>query len=177
LSRRIDEFRRLEIAPGFHRSTTHIAGTSVPSNVFSIDWFANPIRAIEVTGTVYRGKNVTNLGGLANAQGFTIVTDPLGQIQVTPVRGYGGWAQITWIASRRLSFNFFNGLNDSNNRDLARSTAPIVIHKNLAYGANFFYRLAPNVVTGIESSQVRSWYMGGQRPLNNHYDFYVAYLF
>ena len=33
------------------------------------------------------------------------------------------------------------------------------------------------LVSGIEVSQVRTWYLGGQRPLNNHYDLYLGYLF
>ena len=175
--RRGDDFRRIEIAPGFHWSTTHVAGAAVPSTVFSVDWFVNPIRPIEFTGTVFTGKNLTKLGGLGDAQGFTIVNPRPGEIRVTPVRGSVGWAQVTWLATSRLSFNIFSGQHDSNNHDLVAATAPTVIHKNLAYGANFFYRLAPNVVNLIESSQVRSWYMGGQHPLNNHYDVNAGYLF
>ena len=49
--------------------------------------------------------------------------------------------------------------------------------KNLAYGANFFYRLAPNVLVSIEASQVRTSYVGGAPQLNNHYDLGLAYLF
>jgi hypothetical protein len=173
-SHRFDDFRRLEIAPGFHWSATHVAGASVPARVFSLDWFFNPVRRIEFTGTVYNGKNLSKFGGLTDIPVFTIVTVRPGEIRLAPVRGSGGWAQVTLIATPRLSFNLFSGQHDVNNRDLSVSTQR---HKNLANGVNFFYKLAPNVITGIEFSQVYSWYLGGQRPQNNHYDFYVAYLF
>jgi hypothetical protein len=171
---RIDDFRRLEVAAGFHRSTTHVAATAVPASLFSLDWFFNPVRRIEFTGTVFTGKNLAKFGGLNSVQGFNILALRSGEIRVIPVRSRGGWAQLTWLATSRLSFNLFSGQHDSNNRDLSN---PAGVSKNLAYGANFFYKLAPNVVTGLEASQTRTWYLGGQRPLNDHLDWYVGYLF
>jgi hypothetical protein len=173
-SHAVDEFRRVEIAAGFHRSTTHVAGTAVPSSVVSMDWFWNPVRKVEFTGTVFTGKNLAKFGGLAGVQSFTILTPSSGQVRVIPVRGIGGWAQATWLATSRLSFNVFSGQHDTNNTDLSISGQR---HKNLVNGANFFYRVAPNVVTGIEASQIRTWYLGGPHPLNNHYDLYMGYLF
>ena len=32
----------IEIAPGFHVSTTHVAATSVPSRMYSVDWSIAP---------------------------------------------------------------------------------------------------------------------------------------
>ena len=174
LTHRIDDFRRIEIAHGFHFSTTHVAGTAVPARVFSVDWFFNPVRKIEFTGAAFTGKNLAKLGGLNSVPSFIIQTPRPGQIQVIPVGGRGGWAQLTWLATSRLSFNLFNGQHHSDHRELF---APTTRYKNVVYGANFFYKLAPNVVTGIEASQVRSWYIAGQHPLNNHFDLYVAYLF
>src|SRR5439155_25464898 len=52
------EGRRIEIAPGFHTSTTHVADTSVPSNLISLDWFFNPLRTLEFTGAFFSGQNV-----------------------------------------------------------------------------------------------------------------------
>ena len=49
--------RRIEIAPGFHTSITHVAGTSVSSNLFSLDWFTNPWQKLEFTrGILQRAK-------------------------------------------------------------------------------------------------------------------------
>ncbi len=173
LAHRFDENRRIEIAPGFHVSTTHVAASSVPSNVVSVDWFVNPIRRLEFTGELFTGKNLANLGGGGVRQGFTILALQPGRLQVIPVRSRGGWAQFTFVATPRLSFNLYGGEDDPNNRDLAAGG----IARNLSYAANVFYKLAPNVVVGGEVSQVRTQFLNGQRPLNNHYDLAVAYLF
>jgi len=173
---RIDDFRRVEIAHGLHWSTTHVAGGSVAANVYSIDWFMNPIRQMEFTGFLFTGQNLAKHGGLAGVPSFILQAERpgAGAMRLQPVRGRGGWAQLTWIATPRLSFNLFSGRQESPDRTGFAST---VRFRNWVNGVNFFYKLAPNVVTGIEASRVRSWYVGGQHPLNNHYDLYVAYLF
>jgi hypothetical protein len=80
LSHSIGDGRRVEIAPGFHTSSTHVAYTSVPSNLFSVDWFANPWVKLEFTGTFFSGQNLANLGtGLR--QGFTVLNP--GSVKVT----------------------------------------------------------------------------------------------
>jgi hypothetical protein len=160
--------RRIEIAPGFHTSSTHVAQTSVPSSLFSLDWFANPWTRLEFTGAFFSGQNLANLGtGLR--QGFTI----LGRGSAIPVHARGGWAQAALSATPRLTFHFFTGQHDDRNADLR----PGGIAKNQAYGANFFYRLAPNVLAGLEASQTRTTYLGSGNRLNRHYDVALAYLF
>jgi len=172
-SRRLDDRRRIEIAPGFHWSATHVVGLSVPSRVFSLDWFFNPHVRVEFTGAYFNGENLAKLGAGGVRQGFTIVGARPGEFRVNPVRSRGGWTQITYLVTPRLSFNLYGGQDDPHNRDLA----PGGIVKNLAYAFNLFYRLAPNVVVGGEFSQVRTQFLSGQRPRNNHYDLAVAYLF
>ncbi len=161
--------RRFEIAPGFHYSVSHTAETSVPSRVFSLDWFANPWRKLEFTGAFFRGQNVAHLGTGGTRQGYTA----LGPRNVIAVHSLGGWAQLTWLPTARLSFNLFSGQQDDRNRDLLSGR----IGKNLAYGANLFYRVAPNVIIGLETSQLRTSYLGSGTLLNNHYDLALAYLF
>jgi hypothetical protein len=51
------------------------------------------------------------------------------------------------------------------------------IGKNLLFGGNAYFRLAPNVLMGIEASQVRTTYIGQGVRINNHYDLALAYLF
>jgi len=51
------------------------------------------------------------------------------------------------------------------------------IGKNQAYGVNLIYRLAPNVLVSLETTQVRTSYLGSGNRLNNHYDLALAYLF
>jgi len=79
---------RIEIAPGFHTSVTHVAGTSVSSNLFSLDWFANPLPKLEFTGAFFSGQNVAPVGGL---EGYTIL--PTGV--AIPIHSRGGWSQLT----------------------------------------------------------------------------------
>jgi hypothetical protein len=173
LSHRFSETRRLEIAPGFHVSSTRVAGFSIPSNAASVDWFFNPLRRLEFTGFLFTGENLANVGGGGVRQGFTLLGDAPGRYRAIPVRTRGGWAQLTFIATPRLSFSLYGGEDDPNNRDLPASG----IGRNLAYAANVFFKLAPNVVLGGEISQVRTQFLNGQRPLNNHYDLALAYLF
>jgi hypothetical protein len=163
------EERRVAFAPSFHRSVSHVAGSSVPSNIFSVDWYAHPIAPLEFTGAFFTGQNVTPLGTGGYRQGYTI----LGRGSVQPVHSLGGWAQVTLRATSRLSFNLFSGQQDDRNRNLEQGA----IAKNLAYGANFFYRLAPNVLVSFETSQLRTSYVGASRLLGNHYDLALAYLF
>jgi len=157
---------RIEIAPGFHTSITHVAGYSVPSNLFSLDWFANPVSKLEFTGAFFSGQNMAPVGGL---EGFNFL--PSGD--AIPIHSKGGWSQLTFLATPRLSFHFFTGLENGRTADLA----PYAIGRNWLYGANFFYRMAPNVLLGAEASQARTNYIDSSLRLNNHYDLALAYLF
>lgn len=164
---KFDEERRLEIAPGFHVSTTHVNGLSVPSQVVSLDWFYNPARWLEFTGAYYHGRNVTPLGA-GYRQGFGLYGK-----EAEAVHSQGGWGQFTIHATRRLDFHLFSGQQDDRNSDLPRGA----IGKNLAFGANLYFRIAPNVLLGPEVSQVRTTLLGQGTLLNNHYDLALAYLF
>ena len=160
-----EDGRRFEIAPGFHTSITHANGYSIPSNLFSLDWFANPWRKLEFTGAFFTGQNVGPVGGIS---GFTIL--PVGAI---PVHSQGGWSQLTFLLTPRISFHIFSGLENGRAADLL----PYAIGRNWLYGGNLFYRLAPNVLLGAEASQVRTSYIEDGFKLNNHYDLALAYLF
>ena len=164
---KFDDDRRLELAPGFHVSTTHAGGFSIPSQVVSFDWFVNPVRWFEFTGAFYRGQNVAFLGA-GYRQGFDFdVTGP------EAVHSQGGWGQFTIHVTRRIDFHLFSGQQDDRNSDLITG----LIGKNLLFGGNLFFRLAPNVLLGPEVSQVRTVYVGQGTRLNNHYDLALGYLF
>jgi hypothetical protein len=166
LSQAIDDNRRVEFAPGFHVSTSHVAGVSVPSRAFSLDWFANPVEKIEFSGAFFAGRNLGHFG--APRQGFTVRYH-----DVIPVHSRGGWAQFTLLATSRLSFNFMGGRHDDRNSDLTYE----MIGKNTIGAANLMYRLAPNVILSLEAAQVRTDYLATGLRINNHYDLAVAYLF
>ena len=175
--RKFGDDRRIEIAPGFHASQTHVAGGSVPSRIFSTDWLFNPVQALELTGFFFAGENVAHMGTSGVRQGFSI----WGPGDIRPVHSRGGWTQLKISASNRLSFHLFTGLQDDRDSDLraglGAGNAAGGIGRNLAYGANFFYKLAPNVIASFEIEQLRTSYLLFGQRLNNHYDLAFAYLF
>jgi hypothetical protein len=139
----------------------------VPSRLFTLDWSIQPLPKWKLVGLFFNGENSANMGALR--QGFTV----LGPGSAIPVHGTGGWAQLSYFATNRMTFTVMDGQHDDRNTDL-RSGA---VAKNHAYAANMQYRLAANVFLGIEASQVRSTYLGFGKRLNNHYDLALAYLF
>jgi hypothetical protein len=158
--------RRIEIAPGFHRSTSHVLGVSVPSKLVSVDWLIAPLSKLDFSGMYYYGQNIAGLGALR--QGFTIFNDG-----VRAVHGEGGWAQLHYGATERLSFNVYGGQHNDRGRDLL----PTGITKNQAYFANAMYRLSPNVIVSLEGGRVRTSYVNQAVRSVNHYDLAFAYLF
>ncbi|MEO8597506.1 MAG: hypothetical protein ABI759_29580 [Candidatus Solibacter sp.] len=164
---KLDDERRLEFAVGFHTSTTHAGGQSIPSSLYSFDWFANPWKRVEFSGVFYSGRNVAHLGS-GTRQGFAIYKN-----YGYAIPSIGGWGQLTLHTLPRLDFHFFTGQVDDENHDLVKGS----IGKNLLFGGNAYFRIAPNVLVGLEASQVRTMILGQGVRLNNHYDLALAYLF
>jgi hypothetical protein len=164
---KFNDAARVEIAPGFHISTTHVGGFSVPSQLFSLDWLIQPFSKIRLTGAFFDGQNDAGLGGLR--QGFTFLTPE----NVVAVHAVGGWGQFSYLATRRLTFNIYGGEEDDRAADLLSGD----IHRNFVYAANAIYKLGPNVLLGLEASQARTFYILQPNRLTNHYDVAVAYLF
>jgi len=162
-----DDERRIEIAPGFHASSTHLGGFTAPSRIFSMDWFANPWRRIEFSGAFYDGENVAPLGNGYN-QGFGQYPNGL-----ESVHSIGGWGQLTVHMLPRLDLHLFSGQQDDRNSDLL----PGRIGRNLMFGGNLYYRLAPNVILALETTQLRTTYISQGVRINNHYDLALAYMF
>jgi hypothetical protein len=165
-SHSFDENRRIEFAPAFHTSDTHAGGQSIPSRLLSFDWFANPWSKLEITGTYFMGRNIHHFGALR--QSFTVPADG----RVVPVHSRGGWAQLSFPVTPRVTLNIFGGIHDDRNRDL---TEGIGVNRNGA--ANIQYRIAPNVIVSLEAMQIRTNYLGPGIFKNNRYDLAVAYLF
>ena len=158
--------RVIEIAPVFHTSTSHVLGQSIPSRLYGADWLVKPMAQVEVTGMIFHGQNFANLGALG---GFTVLPGE----QVVAVHGSGGWAQIRYLATKKLSFDWYGGQQDNRNRDLISGA----IAKNQYYAVNTMYLLAPNVVAAFEVGRARTNYLGLGNRLNTHYDLALAYLF
>ena len=104
---------------------------------------------------LFAGQNTANLGTLR--QGFTII----GLRQVVPIHSIGGWGQISYAATPRLTFNVYGGQHDDRNRDLRGRG----IGKNFIYSANTFYRIAPNVIFALEVMQIRTTYLETGTPV------------
>jgi len=94
---------RVEIAPGFHASQTHVAGVSVPSRLFSVDWMIQPAAKLQWTGMFFTGQNAAGIGTLR--QGFTIFNKDT----VRAVGTTGGWTQLSYFLTPRLTFNVYGG--------------------------------------------------------------------
>jgi hypothetical protein len=139
----------------------------VPSRLFALDWFANPWEKLEFSGAFFSGQNVAHFGALR--QGFTIRRNG----NVIPVHSRGGWGQLSFPFTSRVTLNIFGGVHDDRNRDLGYDG----IAANRTGAANLMYRLAPNVILSIEALQMRTTYLEIGTRHNNRYDLAVAYLF
>jgi hypothetical protein len=164
---KFDDTRRFEIAPGFHVSSTHVAGTSVGSNIGSFDWLIIPASHLQFSGTFFTGQNVASLGALGN--GFVI----LAQGSALPVHSIGGWAQLGVPITNRLTLHVFSGVQDDHNLYLSASS---LVH-NWIYASNLMYNFGPNVVVSLEALQMRTRSFAGVDALQNHYDLAIGYLF
>jgi hypothetical protein len=165
--RQFGDDRRIEFAPGFHVSETHVNGLSVPSRVFSFDWLIRPVRMLDFTGEFFAGRNAAVLGGLRQGLAF------LPNERIHAIAAAGGWAQFTLRATRRLSFNVYGGQEDDWTSDLSFGS----VAKNQTYAGNAMYRLGSNVIVSFEASQTRTLYVGSGFRLNPHYDLAIAYLY
>ena len=164
--------RRFEIAPGFHASVSHIGGLSIPSRIFSVDWLVAPLPKLEFTGEFFDGSNFGGLG--AAGPGFAFHSDPGAYLPyAVAVHSSAGWAQLSILATSRLTFHLFGGEQDNRGADLGYSG----IAANRAFAANAYFRLAPNVLAGLEAIQYRTTYAGQGTRLLNRYDLALAYLF
>ncbi|MBI4892905.1 MAG: hypothetical protein HY821_19940 [Acidobacteria bacterium] len=157
---------RMELASGFHLSDSHVAGYSVPSRIFSTDWMLKPHSQVDFSGLFFHGQNIAPLGALR--QGYVFVNGVPQAVHTT-----GGYGQLAWRPTSRLSFHLFAGTQDDRNSDLV----PGRIGKNSLFGGNTMYRLAPNVIISFEGSQIRTNYIGSGLRTVNHYDIALAYLF
>jgi hypothetical protein len=159
--------RRVELAPGFHRSDSHVAGQTVNSQLATLDWLIRPSALVEFTGAFFHGTDAAGLGGLR--QGFTILNSG----EVIPVHAAGGWSQLALFPNSRISLHIFGGEEADRASDLISNS----VRTNLVYAGNIVCKVSSNVLTAIEVSQTRTDYISSGVRINNHYDLALAYLF
>jgi hypothetical protein len=156
----------IEVAPGFHFGSTHVAGSSVQSRIASLDWMIHPASKIEFSGEFFDGQDVAGLGALP---GFFVSEAGI----PSPVHSNGEWGQLTLFPASRLSFHIYSGEQANRTLDVALNG----VTTNFVYAGNLIYKFAPNVLGALEASQTRTEYLGAGLRLNNHYDLALAYLF
>ena len=159
--------RRIEVAPGFHYSTSQVLGQSVASQIFSIDWLIRPFRRVDLTGQFFTGQNVGVVGGLQ--QGISVSAYDY----IRPVGAKGGWAQIKVRLTPRLSVNLYGGQEDDANRRLTAGQ----IGKNQIYAGNVMYRFGSNILAAFEGSETLTTYLNSGTKTFPHYDLALGYLF
>jgi hypothetical protein len=157
---------RFALGAGGHVSSTHINGRSVPSRLASVDLDYKPLGWIGFSGTIVHGENFSNLGGIP--PGVT-----LNGASVMPVHGTAGWVQVALPVTTRLTFDAYAGRQLNRGTDL--SAYQIV--RSLTYAANALYKIAPNVVLGVEAAQDRIDYLNHTAFRTNRYDLTAAYMF
>lgn len=166
LTRSWNDQGRFAIGIGAHESHSYIAGQSLPSRVISSDFLFKPLRWLEITGTVFKGENFANLGGLPVSLAST-------GTNLIPVKGTAGWMQLALPVTKRLTFDAYAGRQVNANRYLE----PHQIGGTLVYAGNALYRVGPNVVLGFEAGRENVVYANHTLILANRYDATLAYLF
>jgi len=157
---------RFAIGIGAHESHSYVAGQSLPSRVISSDFLFKPLHWLEITGTVFKGENFANLGGLPVSLAYTGTT-------LIPVKGTAGWMQLALPVTRRLTFDAYAGRQVNATRYLD----PHQIAGTFVYAGNVLYRAGPNVVLGFEAGRENIVYANRTLILANRYDATLAYLF
>ncbi len=89
------------------------------------------------------------------------------------VRGLGGWSQLAFEITPRLTWNMFGGLQAPSTEGLQVGA----ISHDYSYASNLIFRLAPNVLVSAEALQQRTGYVGQTHTIRDHYDLAIGYLF
>jgi hypothetical protein len=158
---------RFEMAAGFHTSTTHVNGYSVPSRIATLDWGVTANRWVRLTGLVFGGRNMAGLGGFADGFSLLPYEAPIA------VHGLGGWSQLSFTLTPRLTLNTFCGFTAPRTSDLNFGATT----RSASCAANAVYRIAPNVLLAAEALQERLGYLDQSHTVQNHYDLAIGYLF
>ncbi len=166
--RKFGEHARIEIAPGFHVSDTHVAGVSVPSRLFTVDWLIQPMAKVQFTGMFFHGRECIRHRGITRwVYGVSVQRDSGGGRD----RRLGAA-----LVSRDepIDVQYLRGPGEPPGRPIFWRGQ---ITRNFAYAGNAIYKLGSNVLLGLEASQVRTNYLQQPNRLVNHYDLALGYLF
>jgi hypothetical protein len=166
LTHSLSDQTRFAIGIGAHESQSYIAGQSVPSRIISSDFLFKPLHWLELSGTVFKGENFADLGGLP-------VSVASNGTSLIPVKGTAGWMQLALPVTKRLTFDAYAGRQVN----AVRYLSPFQIGGTFVYAGNMLYRAGPNVVLGLEAGRENVVYANRTLILANRYDATLAYLF
>lgn len=166
LKRSSDGTTTWSIGVGGHASESHSNGKSVASRLVNFDFSAQPAHWLKITGDIFHGQNFANLGAVGPGINVT------GAVP-RAVHGSGGWGQFSFLATPRLTFNLYGGRQ----LDRASDITDFQIARTLTIAGNAFYRVAPNVVLGLEVGRSDIDYLAPISIFATRVDATVAYLF
>ena len=179
--RTLEDDRRFEIGfGGYGERKVFPFNRRVNSYALTGDWQIPLGSRLNLTGEAYYGQSI-KLGeraGISIDRLYAATGNVLNP--ATVIRGIhtaGGWAQLSFQATKKLEFNFAAGKDDPNNKDILRGVANAFTRfKNQAASANFIYFLAPNLEMSLEYRRTLTDYLPGRRT-NNHFNLAFGYLF
>lgn len=157
---------RFAVGIGAHASESHVSGLSVPSRLVNFDLLYQPVNWLQLTGDLFTGKNFANLGGVAPS--INLIDNRL-----LAVRGSGGWMQLAFPVTRRLTLDAYAGRQDNRGSDLT----DYQIVRTFTVAGNALYRLGSNTVVGFEAGREDVEYLNGADIFAKRFDATVAYLF
>lgn len=179
--RTLEDERRFEIGfGGYGERKAFSFNRRVNSYALTGDWQVPIGSRLMFSGEAYYGQSI-NLGERAGTSIDRLYfTNGSVLTPTTIIRGIhsaGGWAQLSFQATKKLEFNFTAGKDDPNNNDIGRTPPnPFTRYKNQAASTNFIYFLTPNFEMSLEYRRTLTDYLPGRRS-NNHFNLAFGYLF
>jgi len=160
--------KTFELAPGFQITSIHVGGTTIVSQLASVDWRYSLHPKLEWKGTGFVGRNAASLGGLGNS----FYADSGGSMHAA--RAAGGWTQLSSRLNNRVTLNAISGLE---NDQMGNNAYGPGISHSLSFAGNVMFHLSPNVLLSVEAQRLWIRTFGGAADTYNHYDLALAYLF
>jgi hypothetical protein len=153
-----DDDRRGEVGLGLHYGQLlDTARTAQTSSAATLD-FAVPLPLrLELRGEAFYGQALSGLGGGGIGRNFAADS-------IAPLKTVGGWAQLNYRVSPRLTIGAGYGLDDPDDAQLTGAGVKLL---NATQAAHVQWRPAGPVIIGFEYRSVRTRYDASDYP-NRH---------
>jgi hypothetical protein len=144
-----------EIGVGYHSGQVNDKdGEAHPSTAATLDFVVPLFPKLELRGEAFSGQLLAGLGGGGIGHNFGVDT-------LTPLRTFGGWAQLNYEVSPRLLVGVGYGLDDPNDDD-----TPLLL-RNATQEVHLHWRPSGPLVFGLEWRSTRTRYALTDYP-NTH---------